>query len=102
MTAPVCSLSETVTSSFNLFALIWCWWWYKKLCGTAFPLLKNLKLHSGIKKLEKKRNVKEMQVKEPVGGGGGKERVRMALGPLAVEEMLILASGISNWHFLKC
>lgn len=65
-------------------------------------MLKNLKLkfHSGIK-LEKKK-AKVVQVKEPVGGGGGKEWVKMALGPLAIEEMLILASRISNWHFLKC
>lgn len=68
-------------------------------------MLKNLKLklHSGIKlKKKKKTSAKVVQVKEPVGGDGEKEWVRMALGPLAIEEMLILASGISNWHFLKC
>lgn len=74
----------------------------QKTLWHSFPFAKEPETPLWNKKTGKKRNVKEMQVKEPVGGGGGKERVRMALGPLAVEEMLILASGISNWHFLKC
>lgn len=46
--------------------------------------------------------LKAAWVKEAVVSGGGKEWVRVALGPLAIEATLILASSINNWHFLKC
>lgn len=47
-------------------------------------------------------HLKVAQVEEPGVSGGGKEGVRTALGPPAIPAMLALASGISNWHFLKC
>lgn len=108
MSAPIYSLSGYSYHQFHLLCSGLVLVMMHKTLWCSLPFAKGSETETSLwNKTEKKPKkpgvcLKVAQVKEPVVSGGGKEWVRMASGPLAIEAMLILASGISNWHFLKC